>query len=199
MSQDAIGVAITTNGRCIELLRFIINEWLRHAAEVCVATNNHASLQIADLPVKIAVCDTSPAFHGDAMQTALDHVASPYVINAADDILPVGTGWMNQLPRNPKSITAIRLLNTRGRRFYDWALSPHKKGEVQPYTENHPRTYITAGAQLISSEVRKAISYRSRPFVRGQDVSYCFDAVKAGFRLIAPQENSPTMIHLDST
>jgi hypothetical protein len=192
-----VGVALTTNGRCIPLLRFIIQEWLRLGAEVVVATNRPAANALKSFPIDVVVYDVSPAGHGDAMQAAFERVRSPYLMTGADDRLPVGPGWMDGLPRIPGSIAAIRLLSVIGQRYYDWAVHTNGRSELQPYSKHAPDTYITGGAQLISPEVRAALSYRNRPFRTAGDVQYCFDAVAAGFKLVAPNEKTPIMIHLD--
>jgi hypothetical protein len=198
ISGHSIGIALTTNGRCVPLLRFITNEWLRLRAELIIATNGETRDALRDLPITIVTTDVSPARHGDAMQEAFDRVRSPFVLTGADDRLPVGPGWMADLPRIPRSIAAVKLIDVVGKRHYDWATWSAEKGSwPQPYDMHASNTYITGGAQLISPEVRSVVSYRNRPFRSAGDVHYCLEAAAAGFDLIPPNEHTPIMIHLD--
>jgi hypothetical protein len=60
ISGHSIGIALTTNGLCIPLLRFIANEWLRLEAKLVVATNGEMWDAVRVLPITIATADVSP-------------------------------------------------------------------------------------------------------------------------------------------
>lgn len=194
------GVAIGSNGRCPPMLQHIVRDWRMRGAVVAVAGGAKATKPVERLGigVRTSTVPDGPQQQGDVFAEAMRLLEDcDYVLLSADDILPVGFGWIERMPKNPGSIQAIRMIDLLGRRWFDWARRTHDGAFLQAYSSHAPRTFITGGSQLWSREARAAVSYRNRPYRRGQDAQICEDAEAKGIKLYPPAPDGPLLIHLD--
>lgn len=202
-----VGVAIASNARCPELLRHLVVTWVRLGAHVAVAGRVQGALSWSDPQAKrvtVIDMDDAPKTQGDQIAAAFEALDPhcDFILRTDDDVLPIGPhalagAWLEGLELSPGSIRAVRLLDLRGRRWFDWARRTGEGAFVQPYDQHGPRTYITGACQLWSREAREAVSYRNRPYRTGADAQICEDAEAAGIRLLPPDPDGPTLLHLD--
>lgn len=189
-----IDVVIITNRRCPALLEHIIWQWHITLAALSAGGQVHQ-----------AYCPPAAVF-GDALADAMNLApADRFVIIGHDDVLPIRGSADRTWRPEPSTLTAMRMLDVEGRRWFDWAYYEHdptnnKWGSyLQDPEANppHPHTYITGGAQVWSPEARKVASYRGKPFGSGDDMQVCWEAALAGIKLVPPAPSAPLVIHLE--
>jgi len=204
-----LGVAIVSNGRCMELLRHIVRTWLDMRVSVSlvgpelVVRDPHLDILrvTAGAELVLSEADVAPHRHGDAYALAIERCLDPYCLVQADDCLPIGVRWARAVELEPRTLSAIRLLDPLGRRWFDWAVHD-ETGErpgsyLLPYGVHRPGAYITGAAQIWSPEARDAVSYRGRGFRQLADVRVCWEAQAAGIELRSPRETTAAVIHMD--
>lgn len=188
---------ILSNGRCIPLLKFLVNRWLNLKA-ICIVGTTEAIAKHLPNGCNIEIVSVAPKDHGSALQQLLEVSTTEYTLISADDILPIENDFVQRIPRNSgKTISSIQLLSVTGDRWYDWAIHKNGLSYLQDYEDHEPGTYISGGAQLISKEVIKSSSYADLGFHAPSDVHYCKRAIEAGATLYPPKFDGPTLIHLD--
>lgn len=189
--------AIVTNGGNVPLLNRILWIWKSVGVDTVVVTHEQDAKRVDSSMARVVVSDVSPQSLGDARQVSLDVYPERYALTTDDDVMPLLGDWTDP-GCEPGAIRSIRLISVLGQRWGDWAYYDPKRGIFnQPYNQTNRGTYITGAAQLIAPEVRKAVSYRNRAYRGGNDIFYCHDAVKAGFKLLPPKEGAPELLHMD--
>lgn len=203
-----VGIAIASNGRCPPLLAHIVGDWLARGVPVSVAGGDRALSACEPLSagaghgsLRLVAHPDGPRDQGSQIAAAFDALEDvPFVLLGADDILPVGAegnAWVQQLSLTANSIRSVRMIDMRGRRWFDWACRTDRGAFIQGYDEHRPRTFITGGSQLWSRQARELVSYRGRPYRTGADAQVCEDAEAAGIDLLPPAPDGPLLVHLD--
>ncbi len=202
-----VGVAIASNGRCAPLLQHLVLDWLKRGALVAVAGGDGVVKALGEgagsgiyYGLRVIHMPDGPKHQGDQIAAAFDALneSCDFVLRTDDDIMPLGLGgWVESLPANPGTIQAVRMIDLRGRRWFDWARRTNAGAFLQDYTAHGPRTFITGGCQLWSREARAAVSYRGRPYRTGADAQICENAEAAGIQLLPPDPDGPVLVHLD--
>jgi FkbM family methyltransferase len=194
-----VGVALATHGKIPWRLAMVLDAWCALGVPVVVAAPQPVLDQLGDRDGLIPLAaDTRPEALGDAMQAAIDAVPRPWALLGADDILPVPHTWRDRpLTLEPGTIQAVELRSELNQRWGDWATYDGTHIMNQPIGGYRPGTFIAGGAQLISPEARRAVSYRGRRYHDGDDIRYCWDAVMAGIRLRPADAGGPLLLHLD--
>lgn len=198
--MPSFGVAIASNGRCRPLLRHLVLDWRARGATVAVAGGERVAEALKGLGerVRVLTMPDGPSHQGDQLAAAFDALAElDYVLRTDDDILPVGAAWVESLSFVPGSIRAVRMVDLKERRWFDWAARTYAGAFVQDYADHQPHTFITGGCQLWSREARAAVSYAGRPYRTGADAQICEDAEAAGIQLLPPTPDGPLLVHLD--
>jgi len=144
--------------------------------------------------------DTRPEFVGTSRQLALEYAVKRFgaetVLSTDADVLCLDAGSPTF---KEKGVQAARLIDVKGRRWYDWAAydpAAHST-KLLEYTETSERAYISGGAQIISCEVIESVSYSGLAYHQTDDVLYCERVKKGGFSLLPPTHCSPLLLHLD--
>jgi glycosyltransferase involved in cell wall biosynthesis/Flp pilus assembly protein TadD len=145
---------------------------------------------VTDVPEDVRKVDLAAAAKAGRlgkMRNALGRLAAFDHLVVSDDDIVFDPGFAEGLKRFGEGydIMAVRILNTDGSRFWDWATTGGLKGSVLlDYWESDPNVYVTGGICVLQTATLDRVGWdESRGFYQREDVDFSSRLKAAGFTI----------------